>query len=375
MRFPLAFRSCKFPGPLSLVLTDLPLLDLTTSAVNEVFAQAAHIRGPVLLREGFSAEGTVSLFHASVGGSLECGRHASFKSANGDALTAEDAKIEGNVFLRNEFRAEGEVRLYGASVSSNLECGRGSFKNASGVALTATLAKVERAVFLDEGFTPIGRVMLDGATVAGDFNIAKANLEGAYLDMQRASVGTLRGEPTTWPDAGKLLLDGFSYERLAEAPTDTDHCLKWLRLQRSPITNNIFSPQPYQHLAKVLREQGNEAAAREVLIGLEDDRRKYGSLTWTQRRWACILGWTMAYGYRPLRALWFIGIFVFVGFLVFGAAYRAGQLVPSNKEAYNSFKDDHQAPGYYQGFCALVYSFDTFVPIILKLDRRMRVAR
>jgi hypothetical protein len=367
VRFPLTFRSCKFTNPLRLVLADLSQLDLTTSAVSEVFTQLAHIKGSVFLSEGFSAEGEVRLYGASVGGSLDCD-NGSFKNANGAALNAEGAKIEGGVLLRNEFSADGPVLLYGASVGGNLDCDHGSFKNANGDALNATLAKVERAVFLDEGFTAIGRIMLDGAAVAGDFSIAKAKLEGAYLDMQRARVGTLRGEPVTWPKAGELLLDGFSYERLAEAPIDASYRLRWLRLQRSPKTNNSFSPQPYQHLAKVLREQGNAAAAREVLIGLEDDRRKYGSLTRAQRLWAWILDWTMAYGYRPLRALSFIGIFVLVGFLVFGSAYRSEQLVPTDKDAYEKFKAG-QLPGSYEGFCALVYSFDTFVPII---DLRQR---
>jgi hypothetical protein len=218
-------------------------------------------------------------------------------------------------------------------------------------------------MFLNGGFTAIGRVMLDGAAVAGDFDIAGANLEGAYLDMQRASVGTLRGEPATWPKVGKLLLDGFSYERLAGAPTDASHCLRWLRLQRPPTTNNSFSPQPYQHLAKVLREQGNEGAAREVLIELENDRRKYGGLRRPQKLWAGILKHTIAYGYKPLKALWWIGAFVLVGFIVFGLAYQAGQFVPSDKEVYENFKAG-QLPGSYEGFCALAYSFDTFVPII-----------
>jgi hypothetical protein len=262
------------------------------------------------------------------------------------------------------------VRLYGASIGGNLEFCRGSFKSfqTQATALNFELAKIERAVFLNEGFTAIGKVMLGGTAINGDFNIAGANLEDAYLDVQRASAGTLRGEPTNWPKAGNLRLDSFSYGRLAEGPTDASHRLRWLRLQLSPKTHNSFSPQPYQHLAKVLREQGHEAAAREILIGLEDDRRK--GLTRAQKLWACVLKWTMAYGYRPLRALWFIGIFVILGFIVFGSAYQLGKLVPSDKEANEQFKAG-QLPSSYEEFCALVYSFDTFVPII-DLGQRSR---
>jgi hypothetical protein len=51
-------------------------------------------------------------------------------------------------------------------------------------------------------------------------------------------------------------------------------------------------------------------------------------------------------------------------------AYQAGQLVPSDNKAYEDFKVG-QLPGSYEGFCALVYSFDTFVPII-DLGQRSR---
>jgi len=103
--------------------------------------------------------------------------------------------------------------------------------------------------------------------------------------MQRARAGVLQGEPAAWPKPGKLLLDTFSFERLTAGHRDPCRHLRWLRLQFSPTQNNSFSPQPYRQLAKVLGEQGEEATAQEILVGLEDDRRKYGSLTRAQRIW------------------------------------------------------------------------------------------
>jgi hypothetical protein len=303
----------------------------------------------------------VNLHGANIGGSLDCTK-GTFKNAHGVALDASLAKFEGAVILCDGFTADGGVSLYGASIGGNIDLRKGSFNNlGEGTALNFELAKIERAVFLVEGFTAVGKVMLGGTAITGDFNLTGANLEGAYLDMQRASVGTLRGEPATWPQKGNLTLDGFSYERLAECPTDAGSRLNWLRLQ--PIADNHFSPQPYRQLAKVLDEQGHEEAALEVLIGLEDDRRKYGGLTPIQRLKAWILKRTIAYGYRPLRALWYIVIFVILGIFFFGSAYNSGQLVPSDKEAYDKFKAG-EVMGSYEGFCALVYSFDTFVPII-----------
>lgn len=73
-------------------------------AVHTVAAQWANIKGPVLLRNGFSAEGEVRLFGAKIGGNLECD-NGSFKNANGMALTAERANVGGSVLLRNVFNA------------------------------------------------------------------------------------------------------------------------------------------------------------------------------------------------------------------------------------------------------------------------------
>ncbi len=97
VRFPLIFHSCKFAGTLRLMLADLHLLDLGGSAAGAVFAKGAHIKGSVLLRDGFSAEGEVNLYGASVGGNLECER-GSFTNANDYALIADCAKIEGHFF-------------------------------------------------------------------------------------------------------------------------------------------------------------------------------------------------------------------------------------------------------------------------------------
>jgi hypothetical protein len=135
IRFPLFFRFCKFDAPLSLILADLPELDFSGSAVDALSADGVHVKGSFHLRAGFSAEGEINLYGASVGGTLDCSR-GSFKNAKGDALYAENAKIAGDFFFREGF-SEGEVRLAGASIGGNLECDKGSFKNQDGDALNA----------------------------------------------------------------------------------------------------------------------------------------------------------------------------------------------------------------------------------------------
>jgi hypothetical protein len=94
--------------------------------------EGAKIGGGVLLGEGFTAEGEVRLFGASIRSHLDCEK-GSFRNAHDIALpiflartdvalNVEGAKIGGGVLLREGFSAEGEVRLFDASIGSDLDC-------------------------------------------------------------------------------------------------------------------------------------------------------------------------------------------------------------------------------------------------------------
>jgi len=173
VRFPLIFHSCKFAGTLRLMLADLHLLDLGGSAAGAVFAKGAHIKCSVLLRDGFSAEGEVNLYCASVRGNLTC-ECGSFKNTKcRPALNTSRAKIEGAVYLHKCFSAEGEVNLYAASVGGNLECQSGRFKNANGYAINAALAKIAGHVYLRDGFSAEGEVNLYGTSIGGNLECGK----------------------------------------------------------------------------------------------------------------------------------------------------------------------------------------------------------
>jgi hypothetical protein len=177
------------------------------------------------------------------------------------------------------------------------------------------------------------------------------------IGLTDTTVGTLSDDLKSWPQSG-LLLDGFEYSRISEASMDAMSRLKWLRRSRS------FGRQPYQQLAKVLRQEGDEAAARKVLIAMEDDPRRLAALPFLGRFWAEVLRRTINYGYDPLRAVFWIIPLVLLGFVLFGMGYRAGLLTPSDKEAHRGFVETGLAPAGYEQFCAIVYSLDTFVPLI-----------
>src|SRR5208283_4030676 len=93
-------------------------------------------------------------------------------------------------------------------------------------------------------------LILRGAKFAGGLNLA------------HAQVGQLVDDESSWPEAGLLIIDGFTYKTLAGDSIPTLHQrLRWINLQ----PRHSYSFQPYEHLAKIYRQMGNESYAKSVL--------------------------------------------------------------------------------------------------------------
>ena len=87
--------------------------------------------------------------------------------------------------------------------------------------------------------------------------------------------------------------------------------------------------------------------------------RVSGSLNRIQSAWHWFLGISMAYGYKPLRLIYAAAVLILVGWGVFGYASAHAAMVPS-KPAEVSIA----LPASYPRFSSLMYSVDTFLPII-----------
>jgi hypothetical protein len=389
VRFPLLLLSCRIADAMNLRFAQIEFLDLSGSLVPGLAADGMRVRGALNLRDGLRADGEVRLLGAEIGGDLDCGG-ARFVKLDGYALTADGAKVGGSVLLHDGFRAQGEVSMLGADIGESLDCGNGELVKPGGYALTADRVKVGGGVFLNNGFGAQGDVCLPGADIGGSIRITGAKFaDGSRIDIERttvkggffwtelganvkaalnlshASVGPIFDDQDSWPTRGNLHLDGFGYTRIGAGPTDAKSRLRWLARQSA----GQFTPQPYQQLAKVLRETGDNPGWRRVLIALENSRRKHGKLNllWL---WRWVLRLTIGYGYRPWLALcWGVGI-VMLGFFLFGHGYYEGAITPSDKDAFSTFEVHHPKlhhgypPPYYPRFSPLVYSLDTFLPII-----------
>ncbi len=411
---------CRFKQPVRALQTRFEVLNLSGSALPDLNAQGAEVTGDVFLRNGFAAEGAVSLLGAQIGGQLGCGG-GRFKNAKGFALNAEGVAVKDSVFLHSGFAAEGEVSLSGAQIGGQLGCGGGRFTNARGRALNAQGVEVKGDVFLHNGFAAEGAVSLSGTQIGGQLDCAGGqftnargdalnaqgvevkgdvflrtgftaegavslsgariggqldfeggrftNAKGDALNAQRlrvaeglfwrdvevaegrvdltsAHVGDLVDDLQSWPEAGRLYLDGFTYERISAAFTDVPSRLDWL--ERGTLWKGDFHPQPYTQLAKVLREMGHDRAARAVAIErrrlttLHDWRRAHraldGNLGPALRSIRADLGRigdflsriVVGYGYLPFRSLWSLSALWLIATFLAHMAWERGAMVPNS---------------------------------------------
>lgn len=369
---------------------------LSNSGGETLDADAAEIKGRVLLRAGFRSEGTVDLLDAKIGGSLEC-VGAQFSNPKGDALLADRSQISGNVLFSNGFTAHGEVRLLSARIAGKLDCTGGAhFNNSNGTSFNANEAHISGDALLKNGFIATGEVNFAGATIGGDLDCSEAQLEylnadhvkidgsaffdnyfsanglvnlyggniGKYLgwsnilssgntalDLRGAKIGILDDRESSWPSGGKLLLDGFTYDRIGdEAPVDAKSRIQWVR--RQP---NKFLPQPYEQLAFVLRKMGRDDVAREVLFEKNQDRthftKGFWEWLWYKLNWALI-----GYGYKVWLALIWSGVVIVTGACIFKRGYKRGRI--------SATQIQHGLFQHYLRFSAILYSLEMFLPFL-----------
>jgi hypothetical protein len=153
--------------------------------------------------------------------------------------------------------------------------------------------------------------------------------------------------------AGKLELDGLSYQRFggfggeAEsviAARGSNWFVEWL------AKHEPYTPQPYHHCARVLREMGHPDIADDVLYAGRERDRKEAWRTGNNPRGTglTLLKWFVGYGYgwrllwRPLG--WVVGL-VALGTAVLLLTGLPAQLAGSMPRT-------------------VAYSFDTLLPII-----------
>jgi hypothetical protein len=121
--------------------------------------------------------------------------------------------------------------------------------------------------------------------------------------MSGTQVGGICDDDHVWQTStGKLVLDGFSYQRFTgTARTDAGGRIEWLCKQLPHHMGTEFKPNPWEHLSSVLRNMGHLEDAREVAIAKHKKMRAAGRFVGGSKVWDLVYGALVGYGYRPWR--------------------------------------------------------------------------
>jgi hypothetical protein len=382
---------CLFENPVSFLDAELGALYLPGSRLAEgLDLHRLKTKKDLFLREGFHATGMVNLLGADIGGLFDCS-DGRFDGGDKTALDCNGVRVGADVFLRDGLQATGLMDFAGAQISGG---------------------------FVVENARIEGTLDLDFAKIEGGFFWRDIQSEIPVLDLTSAKVEKLEDKADAWKKVKTLHLSGFSYSQIhsnmgvqdrldwlarkVELPLPDDMA-QALRAQRWLTRDAVgFDPQPYTHLAKVLEAQGNRSGAARVLAAREDrlraaeQMRAFGRLDgsaraafgsvhmWLRQIWNFLFKWIFGYGHQPFRALiWFVSIWT-AAFVLYGAAYRAGQMVPNSDVILTSTGWLEVAGPYfagltevrpavawqgtpagqdYESFSAGLYALDLFVPL------------
>lgn len=427
---------CRFERPLVLMNAQLRGVFLDGAHCPGIFASGLNLRESMHLCGGFRSTGEVQLLRAAIGGNLVC-NDGTFQNGGGYALSADGAAIDGDVFMQRRFHAFGEVRLLGAQIGGDLACDQARFQRGNGHALSADGLKVSGSVYLRNQFRSNGVVQFSGAEIGGALSIESASLQnmGGYalyignakivgplvwrggnnasgkVLLAGAICAELNDEFTDWPEAaGSLSLNQFTYGSIGgHGAVDAETRLKWLALND---VSRGFRPQPYQHLAKVLREMGHAEDARKVMVEKEKLQRadrlvrlekRLGALQPTDRmpddqyvaqtthvnrhqlkfdlwwlpKWDRLFRRLVGYGYYPFNSFWFgLGLFLFAAAL-FSMTWHSGAFAPNSpvilisEEWASVLSEDNPAKAWevgpgrdYETYNSFAYAFDAVIPLI-----------
>lgn len=331
---PLTLLDCLISDGIDFSHAQINSIDLRRSWTGTIDGDLSMVHGDLDLRLG--RYDSISLFRAEIGGNLDC---SSSRLAGDPPLAAALATINGDVVLHDGVETAGIIDLRLAKIGQSLS--------------------INHAHFIGRGENGLNA---ERTTIGGTlYWVDITKTARTVLDLSDAHAASVWDDEKSWPAPGNLDLDGFSYGGFAGGPADGAARLRWLRLQPRAMQ---AQPEPYHQLAHVLREEGREEGAVQVEIARENALITYGGINTASWLWREALRVTIGYGYRPLRALWWILGFVLLGAVLFRWGYGAGLITPTEESAYNTFIESGAPPRHYPPFSSFVYSLENFLPVV-----------
>jgi hypothetical protein len=319
--------------------------------------------------------GAVCLIGATINGQLSL-RGTTLRNEDargrgyGPALVADLLTVKGATRLDRGFIADGAVELWGATLggklvieperiaterspAASLDIVAGHLGHGSTAAVWLTGATIGDRLSLRWSATALSSahgplVAADGIVVNGDAVISWCSetvARPAAVSLQRASITKrlvlVDAQPSPRLDNdltrvrrghtndASLDLDGLTFTGmpvLKPSAADSDDLnaaapvMQWLAV----LARARYAPQPYHALSAAYEGIGDDSTARTLLISQHDDALIRGNVGGGRRLYETLSKWFVGYGYRSLRAIWWV-----VGVFVVTFAFSAAVLRPA----------------------------------------------
>jgi len=277
--------------------------------------------------------------------------------------------------------------LSGAEIGGQLDCENAEFK-AGGYHLA------------NSPDTPMYAFDGQDMRVGLGFFWKNVSVPHGVVDLYAAHVGVLVDDYDSWPGIGRLRLNGFQYQGLANSPKDPTGRKSWLNAGSN--WNGEFFPQPYTQLSKAMRELGHDADARIVLEererllkidarnAMRNDKNPASQTKFTTilNLARCAFHYVFAdkllqkligYGHRPFRSLIALVFLAASAMIPANYAFEAGDFAPNSAVIQTSlgwqmalassnpaktWSGKDQAGQDWETFSPIAYGVDVVVPII-----------
>ncbi|MFJ4627684.1 oxidoreductase [Streptomyces sp. NPDC088847] len=354
-------KGCRFEREVLLPEARFQTLRLVDCSVPRLEAARVHTEGDLHLPRCRFHNG-VRLTDAHIGTDLLLNQAIVYRDRSGRSIAA-DGMTVGQDLQAELLESHGELSLRSAKVGVSLSLRGARLANPyTRLALNAPQLTVGRTLYL----TPagVGSPWLSGTTPARGTRIQRFACQGGVrlddgrfgdaVDLERARftftddqelsllriqtpelrflgerpqrgkvvlsgarIVNLIDRASSWPGPGNLHTGGFAYENLVpQGPFPLDARLDWVA-----AATPEYNPEPYERLATVLRNAGEDEDAREVLLAKQ--RRRRESLPVAAKVWGVVQDWTVAYGYRPGRAAVWMAVLWAASSLAFAHADHA----------------------------------------------------
>ena len=294
----------------------------------------------IFMRNAYFAD--VNLTAAKIGGELNM-NSSTFKNY----LNMDSISTKGSAFMQNAYFAD--VNLTATKIGGELNMDSSTFKDEFTLShstirnnLTMDEANFEKETnmtFLDIGSNlfirggSLWNLDLTGARIKGELVLGSSDSRIKWrssidedadsccnpprINLRNTVVGILQDTKDSWPDNLKREFDGFTYAylggvELSGGETPYTRGVSWFKewLDR----DESYSPQPYNHLAKILSTSGHRDMANEILYtNREHQRAEYSP---RQPKWWFLsaLKVVIGHGYKYLHTLYCAIFLVIVGY-------------------------------------------------------------